>query len=57
MVEGILETVDQLIIVKCMMEEVKQYQKNYDITFMIAKRPMINCTTIACCVSMNGKAS
>ena len=32
-VEGILETVDQLIIGRCIMEEVKQFQKNLAIAF------------------------
>ena len=55
MVEGILETVDQLIIVRCIMAS--NTKRIMPLLFMIAKMPMINCTTIGCCVCMNGKAS
>ena len=32
-VEGVLGTVDQLIIDRCIMEEVKQYQRNLSVAF------------------------
>ena len=37
-VEGVLGTVDQLIIDRCIMEEVKQYQRNLAVAFYDYKK-------------------
>ena len=52
-VEGVLGTVDQLIIDRCIMEEVKQYHRNlavfYDQQhFMTTRKPMIKSIMIGC---------
>ena len=40
-VEGVTGTIDQLIIDRCIMEEVKQYNRNLAVAFMATRKPMI----------------
>ena len=53
-VEGVLGTVDQLIIDRCIMEEVKQYHRNLAVAFYDYKKRTINAIMTGCCECTNG---
>ena len=52
-VEGVLGTVDQLIIYRCIMEEVKQYRRNLAVLSMTTKRRTIKSIMTGCCECTN----